>query len=162
MVLGRSWLGVSEPSDIPSIIVQGRAVAAVIEFPGCPPFLAVSAYLHSGVGLSVDNLQLLEEIGRAGASSALPMLLGADFNISATEVHSSGFPQKLGCKLLEPAMGTCKGRSGVSTIDFFACELNMAKGIKRVESVLQEPFHPHRPVRLTLGVKEADFSLLGF
>ena len=108
------------------------------------------------------NLQLLEDIGRAGASSALPMLLGADFNMSATEVHSSGFPQKLGCKLLEPAMGTCKGRGGVSTIDFFACELNMAKGIKKVESVLQEPFHPHRPVRLTLGVKEADFSYWAF
>ena len=162
MVLGRSWLGISEPADIPSVIVPGRAEAAVVEFPGCPPFLAVSAYLHSGEGLSENNLQLLEDIGRAGASSSLPMLLGADFNMSAAGVFSSGFPQKLGCKLLEPALGTCKGRGGISTIDFFACELNLANGIKQVESVAQEPFHLHRPVGLTLGVKQADVSYWAF
>eukprot|EP00972_Heterocapsa_arctica_P064345 9496414-Heterocapsa_arctica.AAC.1 len=71
MILARDWLGISEPS-FPFKIVPGRIVAATIEFPGCPPFCAISAYMVTGKGIVDENLQLLEAIGVAGASSELP------------------------------------------------------------------------------------------
>eukprot|EP00972_Heterocapsa_arctica_P026188 3855327-Heterocapsa_arctica.AAC.1 len=65
MVLARDWLGISKPS-FPYVIVPGMVVAAKIEFPGCPAFCAISAYLIKGI--EEDNLQLLEAMGVAGAS----------------------------------------------------------------------------------------------
>eukprot|EP00972_Heterocapsa_arctica_P075830 11185819-Heterocapsa_arctica.AAC.1 len=43
MILARDWLGLSEPNFDPKI-VPGTAIAAKVEFPDCPPFLAISAY----------------------------------------------------------------------------------------------------------------------
>eukprot|EP00972_Heterocapsa_arctica_P057125 8428972-Heterocapsa_arctica.AAC.1 len=78
MILARDWLGVSKPT-FPFIIDPGRIVAAKIEFPGCPPFCAISAYMVTGKGIEDENLQLLDAIGVAGASTELPVVLGADF-----------------------------------------------------------------------------------
>eukprot|EP00972_Heterocapsa_arctica_P018909 2794034-Heterocapsa_arctica.AAC.1 len=64
MILTRDWLGLSEPNFNPTI-VSGRAIAAKVEYPGCPPFLAISAYLHTGKGIEEANLQLLQAIGEA-------------------------------------------------------------------------------------------------
>eukprot|EP00972_Heterocapsa_arctica_P106884 15744879-Heterocapsa_arctica.AAC.1 len=57
--------------------------------------------------------------------------MGADFQTSPKEIESTGFAAKLGCKVLPASdnMGTCKGKSGMSTIDSFVIEGNLAKGI---------------------------------
>eukprot|EP00972_Heterocapsa_arctica_P084944 12515153-Heterocapsa_arctica.AAC.1 len=59
-------------------------------------------------------------------------------------------------------MGTCKGQAGLSTIDFFVAEGNLAEGIKEVSTVLQVEPHPHRPVRMRISTKDADYSYWAF
>ena len=75
MVPARSWIGLSLPSECLSEICKSRAVAARIEFPGCPPFVAVSAYLISGVSMVQDNFDILQATGEAAASSSEPIFL---------------------------------------------------------------------------------------
>eukprot|EP00972_Heterocapsa_arctica_P106366 15670752-Heterocapsa_arctica.AAC.1 len=47
-------------------------------------------------------------------------------------------------------MGTCKGQSGWSTIEFFVIEGNLAKGVKEVTTVIEVEPRPHRPVRMSI------------
>ena len=50
-------------------------VAARIAFPGCTPFVAVSAYLIPGVCMVQENLDILQAIGEAAASCSEPFLI---------------------------------------------------------------------------------------
>eukprot|EP00972_Heterocapsa_arctica_P001094 153194-Heterocapsa_arctica.AAC.1 len=59
-------------------------------------------------------------------------------------------------------MGTCKGKSVMSTIDFFVIEGNLAKGVIEVSTVLDIDPHPYRPVRISVSTKEADYSYRAF
>eukprot|EP00972_Heterocapsa_arctica_P086042 12682367-Heterocapsa_arctica.AAC.1 len=59
-------------------------------------------------------------------------------------------------------MGTCKGKSGMSTIDFLLIEGNLAKGVIEVSTVLDIDPHPHRPVRISISTQDADYSYGAF
>ena len=130
MVLARSWIGVSLPSECLSEIGKSRVVAARIEFPGCPPFVAVSAYLISGACMVQDNLDILQAIGEAAASSSEPFLSGGDFNAGLRDVAETGLAEKMCSDLLEASdgFGSCKGPTDFSNIGHFCCESNLARG----------------------------------
>eukprot|EP00972_Heterocapsa_arctica_P074939 11060364-Heterocapsa_arctica.AAC.1 len=78
--------------------------------------------------------------------------MGADFQTPPQEIESTGFAAKLGCKVLQASdnMGACKGKSGMSTIDFVVVEGNLAKGVIEVSTMLDIDPHPHRPVRISI------------
>eukprot|EP00972_Heterocapsa_arctica_P018189 2687038-Heterocapsa_arctica.AAC.1 len=50
----------------------------------------------------------------------------------------------------------------MSTIDFFVIEGNLAKGVKEVTTVIEVEPHPHRPVRMSISTKDADYSYWAF
>ena len=164
MVLARSWIGVSFPSECLSEICKSRAVAARIEFPGCPPFVAVSAYLTSGVGMVQDALNILQAIGEAAASSSGPFLIGGDFNAGLEEAAEAGFAEKMCSDLLEASdgFGSCRGPTIFSNIDYFCCESNLARGVVSITTVMDVDPHPHRPVRMEVSTRDADYSYLAF
>ena len=58
MILVRSWVGICYPDYIGHVVVPGRVVAARVDYPGFPPFVAISAYLVSGAGLAAENLEI--------------------------------------------------------------------------------------------------------
>eukprot|EP00959_Pyramimonas_sp_CCMP1952_P386099 8091851-Pyramimonas_sp.AAC.1 len=75
----RSWLGCLEVPG--GQVVCGRALVCAFEIPGCPPFLAASAYLHHSEGLSDANLSLLSSLGVVPSTAARPWILGAGFHM---------------------------------------------------------------------------------
>eukprot|EP00972_Heterocapsa_arctica_P080915 11925056-Heterocapsa_arctica.AAC.1 len=50
----------------------------------------------------------------------------------------------------------------MSTIDFFVIEGSRAKGVIEMSTVLDVDSHPHRPVRISISTKEADYSIWAF
>ena len=161
MVLAREWIGLSKPDDVPSLISPGRAVAARVEFPGFPPFLAVSLYLYTGQALEEPSLSLMQQVGEVAAASSLPVIVGGDFQACPQDIASLGFHSKLCSRILSPKgdMGTCRGGSGsFSCIDYFVCEGNLSKALCSVEVDLSVEPRPHRPVVASFRTGVADRS----
>ena len=165
MILVRSWVGICYPDYIGHVVVPGRVVAARVDYPGFPPFVAISAYLVSGAGLAAENLEILEAIGRATFSQSLPCIVGGDFNNLPGDIVGTGFPGKMGGRVVSPydGMGTCKNKSGdLRCIDFFVVEGNLAKGVVGASTVMSVNPHPHRPARIELLAEGAEESYWTF
>ena len=52
--------------------------------------LVVSLYLHSGLGLGLDNMYLLEQVGAYLHAVGLPYIIGADWNVKPEGLEESG------------------------------------------------------------------------
>ena len=61
-VLARSVCGLRAPKA-GHVIVQSRAVAAIVEIPGAPSMMCISAYLWHSQGMSKSNVEVLCAIG---------------------------------------------------------------------------------------------------
>ena len=93
-------------------MVPHHAIAAKVEVPRYEHFLAISAYLLDSQGLAPASMDMLAASGACIGKARLPFLLGADFNMDHSMVEDCGFMAKLGCALVAPLEGTCKGSSG--------------------------------------------------
>ena len=82
MVLVQSWLGLTRPIFVDSVLVLGRVVAAVVQVPGLPDFLAMSVYLHTGEGLDTANQEVLEIVAKAIDLEAKPVVAGGDWQVA--------------------------------------------------------------------------------
>ena len=58
--------------------------------------------------------------------------------------------------------GSCNGPAGFSNIDYFCCEGNLARGVVSTATVMDVDPHPHRPIRMELSAKDADYSYWAF
>ena len=105
-----------------------------------------SIYLHSGEGLSANNLRLLEEA--AGVLMALPgpWVLAGDFQVDPGRLVESGFPRLAKGVVIAPSQPTCMG----NTIDYFVIAEGLRGSVHSVRVLSQSPFEPHSPVRLLL------------
>eukprot|EP00972_Heterocapsa_arctica_P035115 5170638-Heterocapsa_arctica.AAC.1 len=98
----------------------------------------------------MQNLEILEKLGRVLATRDSPFLVGCDFNMNPGMLEYSGFLEKAGCALLAPpsGLGSCKASSGTtSSIDYFLADKSLSAGIQKVEVCTEVNFNPHRAVR---------------
>ncbi len=84
-VIARAHIGLSLPPVGTEAVVPARVVAAKIEAPGTRPFVALSAYLHDGEGLSSRNLDILKTTGNflSAQGQEVPFVLGGRFPVDA-------------------------------------------------------------------------------
>eukprot|EP00972_Heterocapsa_arctica_P076302 11256631-Heterocapsa_arctica.AAC.1 len=62
--------------------VPGRMVAAKVEAPGHGAVMVVSIYMVAGNELGMENLEILEKLGRVLATRDCPFIVGGDFNMN--------------------------------------------------------------------------------
>ena len=111
--------------------------------------LLASVYGVSG-GLLSNQLRWLKEIAQAAAASGIPFIFGGDWQVSPTQLASSGFPRVIDARIIAPASPT----TAVSRhpLDYFVVSSSIAElqwniGISQVAN-----FRPHFVVCLDLKV----------
>ena len=129
-------------------VVAGRATACWVNTWVKGGFIAVSMYLKDTVGLDDDNWQVLIRVGELLAHLGLPFIIGGDFNVGPQALVDSGWIRRIKGQLAVPAEGTCKGKDGYSTIDYFVVSLGLDKALRGVRCDPDEPAKPHRPVTM--------------
>eukprot|EP00959_Pyramimonas_sp_CCMP1952_P017267 366529-Pyramimonas_sp.AAC.1 len=60
--------------------------------PGWPPLHVLNAYLKDGIGVTGVNSDIFSRMGLLFAQIQAPVIAGADWNMSVTQLESSGFP----------------------------------------------------------------------
>ena len=81
-IFARPQLGLRFPDDGAWEIRKGRAVAAMVSWPGAPPVLVVTAYFQSGTGMNRFNAFLMSDIGKRVQALGKPFIWGGDFNMN--------------------------------------------------------------------------------
>eukprot|EP00959_Pyramimonas_sp_CCMP1952_P435219 9113168-Pyramimonas_sp.AAC.1 len=74
-----------------TVVVPGRAVAAMVHAPGCEAICMVSIYLIHSEGLSEGNLKILSTVGEFLASLTCEFVLGGDWNLTPDTLEDSEF-----------------------------------------------------------------------
>ena len=165
VLLEGSWCLPDPGSGYPSFPnVCPKFASPVLLLPGsgflaAPPFVAVSAYLISVVGMVQENADILQAIGEAAS-----FFIGGDFNAGLEEVAETGFAEKMCSDFLgaSDGFGSCKGPTKFSNIDYFCCESNLARGVVSTATAMDMDPHPHRPVRMEVSTRDADYSYCVF
>ncbi len=152
-VIARQHIGLSLPMVGSEIVVAARVIAARIEAPGCRPCLAISCYLHDGVGLGRDNLEVLRQLGAfiTAHGDDCPFIIGGDLQVTPQEMASTGFAGQCSAVVAascDPA-GTCRTARTAREIDFFMVSRGLSAGIERVSTVPRTGLKTHTPVMLT-------------
>eukprot|EP00959_Pyramimonas_sp_CCMP1952_P106189 2220258-Pyramimonas_sp.AAC.1 len=80
--------------------------------PGWPPLHVNNAYLKDGIGVTGVNSEILSRMGLLFAQIQAPFIAGADWNMSVTELESSGFPRLANITMAVPKQITCRGGTG--------------------------------------------------
>ncbi len=152
-ILARSPVAISLPPKGSDKVYAGRAVCAKVEAPGLRPFLAYSAYLRDGEGLSEANLEILSEVGaHIETNAGMPFVVGADFQNQPEAIARVGFAEDAGAVLVTSAhpRGTCRMRKSSNEIDFFAFSRDMARAVQAIRTVEGVGTRPHVPVRVQM------------
>ncbi len=123
-IFARDCCGLRYPDEGPAVVVEGHAVAAVVEPPGCRPFTGVSAYFHDGQGWGKENLEMAATIGERvrGQGEAKPLYaIAADFNMEPDQLGRARWADRIGGKVVAPsaARRTCRTRTTARTYDLF-------------------------------------------
>ena len=165
MILAKDWIGLSAPEGGGPVLIEGRAVAAVVECPGFFPLAVVSVYLWCGQGLSSTNLEILEAVGAFQASQSLPIVVGGDFQFGPAVMAIAGFGLKMQAMVVssQESLGSCKNQLGdMATIDFFVVSRCFKKPLINCKVDLEVDPHPHRPVVLSFSLSKQDQTFLAF
>eukprot|EP00959_Pyramimonas_sp_CCMP1952_P118271 2472761-Pyramimonas_sp.AAC.1 len=92
-VLVRNDLGLRAPDHHDHVGFPRRCQHVMIDMPGWPPLHVINACLKDGIGVTGANSEILSRVGLLFAQIHAPFIAGADWNMSATELESSGFPR---------------------------------------------------------------------
>ncbi|CAK0886714.1 unnamed protein product, partial [Prorocentrum cordatum] len=117
-----------------TVVVPGRAVAAMVHAPGCEAICMVSIYLIHSEGLSEGNLKILSTVGEFLASLTCEFVLGGDWNLTPDTLEDSEFDLLLSSQIVFPSSRTCFPSKGkASVFDFFLVSRALAKGTKSIQ-----------------------------
>ncbi len=157
-IFARAELGLSMPRVGPHEVVLGRAVAALLEAPGYRPCTVVSLYLKDGDGLSAENYDYLEAVGRciAAQGEGAHFIIGGDMQMDPSAIAPAGFAAKTGSVLVasRDPRGTCRSAKAATELDDDFIQEDLAKGIMDISAVNNNPItRPHVPVRLKFHPK---------
>ncbi len=165
VVLTREHIGLRHPDRGKSVVVDGHAVAAVIEPPSSRPFIGYAAYYHHGQGLSRANLALTADIGshwEAQADDRLQMVIAADFNMHPETFARAGLAKRIWGRVVAPRnpRGTCRTRSRASTYDYYFMSAALADLVDDVEIMEGTGIRTHTPVVATFQPRLAALKAL--
>ncbi len=165
VICARSFMGLRHPDKGDAIVVEGHMVAAVVEPPGCRPFVGYAGYFHNGQGLSRANLALAAAVGahwEAMEDSTLQLVLGADFNMEPSVFARADLPKRVWGRLVVPLTprGTCRTRTKAATYDYYFMTAAMADLVSSVVSVEGTGVKTHAPTAATFHPRLATLKSL--
>eukprot|EP00959_Pyramimonas_sp_CCMP1952_P153675 3215348-Pyramimonas_sp.AAC.1 len=120
-----------------TVVVPGRAVAAMVHAPGCEAIWMVSIYLIHSEGLSEGNLKILSTVGECLASLTCEHPGGLGVRPPALEPDH--FP---------PSEMCFPSKDKASVFDFFLVSRSLAKGTESIQVDTLAGSSPHFPVKL--------------
>ncbi len=162
----RDFCGLRHPDEGDAIIVEGHAVAAVVEPPSCRPFTGICAYFYDGQGLSKENMHLAASIGDhilAQGSEKPLYLVGADFNMEPEVLARARLADRVGGEIIAPSSTrrTCRTRTSARTYDYFYAATPLAELIADVATEEGTGIRTHVPVTATFYPRPAALRALG-
>jgi hypothetical protein len=122
--------------------IQARWVGAVCK----GGIHLISAYFHTGEGLSQRNLDMMHHVARLIASLRGPWVIGGDFNLPPDVVRSCGWLSLVAGVIAAPGEATCNEQ----TYDYFIVSETLKHAIVAVSRVVDAGISPHSPSRLLL------------
>ncbi len=149
-ILVREGIGCHYPPDGSHVIVEGRAVAAIVQAPGHRPMAFASCYLHHGRGPSGENLEILAAVGQR--MKALPInyeyIIGGDLNMEPPDVASTGIQEEIDATIMVPSTtrGTFRGPTSSSLIDYFLVSQRVAAAVDNIKVVEAAGIKGHTPI----------------
>jgi len=105
-----------------------------------------SLYLRDSVGLSEENLCILQEVAIVLKKLRGPWIVAGDFNLNPDLLRSSGWLDIINGVLVAPTSPTCHG----STYDYFIVCQALAPSVAGIARIDDGGMHPHSPSRLFL------------
>ncbi len=96
------------------------------------------------VGLSEENLQLLQEVAEDLGSLTGPWVVGGDWNLTPQQLAASGWLGLVGGVVCAPAKPTCNG----SVYDYFVVAEGFADAVLGAVVIGDAEYSPHTGVRL--------------
>ena len=159
VVLVRAYLQSWVPMDLTKqlgVFWPHRGNAVVVSAGGMGPVLCVSCYFYTSSCAKTKvvpaNMRLLSALGTLIKQSALPVVVGADWNMTPNVLCSVPFIDEfqLAIKADLSALGTCvsKGGKSVSSIDFFVLSKVLNDVVFDCSICPITPPRPHRPLVL--------------
>ena len=138
-------------------LVPARRVAAKLSAPGLGTIAVYSGYLHCGVGMSVDNKDIIAEIRTHVQEHKLSWLCGADWDMPPEKLAASGVLKMLGAKITTVLEPTCISPQCARTLDYFVSDEALAAALGSPEVVQNAATKPHKPtqVRIAAGLAGA-------
>ena len=111
-----------------------------------------SVYLISGAGpSSQDNLDILEDVGERLACLNRPFVIGGDWNMTADELETTGWVQRVGGAIVKPQAALPTSCASGRTIDFFVISQSLLYMVMDCYVVQEAKTTPHRPVRVVFA-----------
>ncbi len=165
VVLTKNFIGLRHPDRGKSVVVEGRAAAAVIEPPSSRPFIGYAAYYHHGQGLGRANLALTADIGshwELQADDTLQMVIAADFNMAPATFAQAGLAKRIWGRVVAPQnpRGTCRSRWRASTYDYYFMSAALADLVHEVVIKEGTGIRTHTPVIATFQPRLAALKAL--
>ena len=106
----------------------------------------ISVYLHDSVGVSPENLILLEELAIIIGALRGPWVAGGDWNLPPEVLLATNWVKLVKGNLQAPQLPTCNA----ATYDYFVVSGSLSHAIHGIQRVDGVGMHPHSPVRLLL------------
>ena len=128
-VLARSGVGMFDLDDENPEVVRGHVAAAFLEIGVVGGIVVYSVYLScDGEKLSDRNWRVLRKLGEHIKSHGCLWLAGGDFNVTPAVLEASGWPGKLGGRLVrgDQSYTTQAGEKRGREIDYFVMHARLA------------------------------------
>ena len=135
-----------------------RWQAAVLRVKGAS-ILIVTTYLVHTIGLTGDNIVLLEQLLVLIRSLGLPTIICGDWQMAPTELVASEWPRRAGLVLALPphCEATCNlGTEKASYLDYFLVSPQLAP-LLFITPIYTTPWKTHISLRLTLHSRPQSF-----
>jgi hypothetical protein len=150
-IVAKSELGLVPACGLDTRIVPHRAIGGAIDVPTLGHVALVAVYLDVADKWGSGNLALMSQVGAFLSTSALPFLVGGDFNNVPATCADLSFHQWVGSVVVAPEVGTCRSSAGAwSVIDYAIVNASLAWFVQTVYVDDSWPAGPHRPVRFLL------------
>ncbi len=166
VVLARDCCGLRHPDVGDAVVVEGRAVGAMVEPPGCRPFMGYCAYFKDGQGLSRENLDIAAKVGdhvQAQGGGKVLYVIAADYNMEPETLARARLVDRIGGRIVAPTTprGTCRTRTAARVYDYFYVATPMAELIRDVSTVEATNLRTHVPVAATFYPRMTALRALG-